>query len=176
MTNFGKYKVFQSLCTSHTDFPHQQLSLPFLLPTPDIIGRSLEFLRTDIKYVVSWSEVRDQLDSFPCWREDSIGARKFWSNFYNAVVPWRWRNPPRNKKLDLSGLSLLSATPLPFPVFSVTLPPIFSSLLFLPLFRLGAQAVSFLLAVEAEFSPQRVFWLIQPHITHYWSWKDWQLR
>ena len=65
---------------------------------------------------------------------------------------------------------------LPPPVFSMSLPQIFSALLFLPLFRLGAQAVPFLPAIEAEFLPQRVFWLIQSHIAHCWSWKSWQLK
>jgi len=70
------------------DFSYQQLSLPFLLPTPDIVGGPLEFLGADIRHIASWSEAEDQLDLFPHWRKDSIGARKFWSNFCDTVVLW----------------------------------------------------------------------------------------
>ena len=160
MANFGKYKVFWSLHISCMDFPHQQLSLPFLLLTLDIISRPLEFFGANIGHVVSWAEAEDQLDSFPHWREDSMGARKFWSNFCDTVVPWWWHNLPWNKKPDRSSVPLLSIATLPPPVFSILLPPISSTLLFLPLSRLGAQAVSFLSAVEVGFLPQHVFWLI----------------
>jgi len=54
--NFGKYKVFQSLHISHTDFSHQQLTSSFLLPTPHVIDGPLEFLSAGIEHVASWSE------------------------------------------------------------------------------------------------------------------------
>jgi len=57
MANFGEYKVFQSLHTSHMDFLHQQLTFSFLLPTPHIIDKPLEFLMAGIEHVASWSEV-----------------------------------------------------------------------------------------------------------------------
>jgi len=39
------------------DFLHQQLTFPFLLPTPHIIDKPLEFLMAGIEHVASWSEV-----------------------------------------------------------------------------------------------------------------------
>jgi len=53
MARFGEYTRFRSPCTSHTDFPHQQLMFPFLLPTLHIVGEPLEFLVVDIEYVAS---------------------------------------------------------------------------------------------------------------------------
>ena len=55
--NFGEYKVFRSPHTSHTDFLHQHLMFPFLLPTPHVVGEPLEFLVADIEHVASWSKV-----------------------------------------------------------------------------------------------------------------------
>jgi len=43
--------------------------------------------------------------------------------------------------------------PLPFPVFSVPLPPIVFALLFLPLFGLGIQGIPFLPAVKVGLLP-----------------------
>jgi len=59
MANFGEYKVFQSLCTSHTDFFHQQLTSPFLLPTPCIIDGPPEFPWANNEHIASWSEAKD---------------------------------------------------------------------------------------------------------------------
>jgi len=54
---FGEYTRFQSPRTSHTDFPHQRLTSPFLLPILHVVGETPEFLVADIKHVASWSEV-----------------------------------------------------------------------------------------------------------------------
>jgi len=86
MVNFVGYIKSQNLCISHMNCLHQQLPLPFLLPTPDIIGRTLEFLGANIEHVASWSEIEGQLSSFPHWREDLMGARKFWSSFCTVVI------------------------------------------------------------------------------------------
>ena len=56
MANFGKCKVFRNLHISRTDFLHQQRTSLFLLPTPHIVGRPLEFPLAGIEHVASWSE------------------------------------------------------------------------------------------------------------------------
>ena len=58
MANFEKCTGFRSLYISHTDFLHQQLMFPFLLPTPHVIGEPPEFLVADIGHVASWSEAK----------------------------------------------------------------------------------------------------------------------
>jgi len=123
------------------------------LLTPDVVGRTLKFLGANIECVASWSEVKGQLSSFPCQREDLMGARKFWSSFCTVVVSQWQCNPPQGNEPDLSDIPLLSTMTLPPPVFSMPLSPIFSTLLFLPLFRLDAQAVPFLLAVKVGLLP-----------------------
>jgi len=76
---------------------------------------------------------------------------------------------PLDSKLDPSGILLLSIVPLPFPVFFMPLPPIVSTLLFLSLFGLGIQGVSFLSAVKAGLPPQCIFLPTQPHRAHHQS-------
>ena len=70
MAKFEEYTRFRSLCTSHTDFLHQQLTSPFLLPTPHIIGKPLEFLVVGIEHVASWSEMEGRLGLFSHWKEE----------------------------------------------------------------------------------------------------------
>jgi len=70
MANFEEYKVFQSPYTSYTNFFHQHLTFPFLLPTPHVVSKPPEFLVADIKYIVFWSRAEGQLSSFPRWKED----------------------------------------------------------------------------------------------------------
>jgi len=55
---FGEYTRFRSLYTSHMDFPHQQLTFPFLLPTLCVVSEPLEFLVVDIERIAFWSEVK----------------------------------------------------------------------------------------------------------------------
>ena len=50
---FGEYTRFRSPRTSHIDFPHQQLTFPFLLPTLRVVGKPLEFLVAGIEHVAS---------------------------------------------------------------------------------------------------------------------------
>jgi len=38
------------------DFLHQHLTFPFLLPTPHVIGKPLEFLVAGIKRIAFWSK------------------------------------------------------------------------------------------------------------------------
>ena len=76
---------------------------------------------------------------------------------------------PQDDEPDLSGVPSLSFMPLLSPLSSTPLSPIFSALLFLPLCRLGTQAIPFLSAVEAESPSQHVFWLVQPHTAHHWN-------
>jgi len=79
-------------------------------------------------------------------------ARKFLTNFCDVVVLW-WRHGlPQDNGPDLSGVPLHSSVPSS-PLFSASLSPIFSALLFLPLFGLGIQTISFLPAVGAGFPP-----------------------
>jgi len=59
MTNFEECTGFQSLCTSHTDFLYQQPTFPFLLPTPCVVDRPLEFSWANNRHVASWSEAGD---------------------------------------------------------------------------------------------------------------------
>jgi len=94
-------------------------------------------------------------------------ARKFSPNFCAVVVPWRRHGPPLNGKPDPSGDPLLSTVPLPLPVFSASLLPIFSTLLFSPLCRLNAQGIPFLSTGKAEFLPQCIFWPIAPCSAHH---------
>jgi len=60
MARFGEYTRFQSPRTSHTDFPHQRLMSPFLLPTLYVVGEPPEFLMAGIEHVASWSEAEGQ--------------------------------------------------------------------------------------------------------------------
>jgi len=94
-------------------------------------------------------------------------ARKFLPNFCAVVVPQQRHGLSLNGKPDPSGDSLLSAIPLPLPVFSASLLPIFSALLFSPLCRLNAQGIPFLSTGEAEFLPQCIFWPIAPCSAHH---------
>ena len=57
MANFEVCIRFQSLRTSYTDFLHQQLTFPFLLPTPHVVGKPSEFLVVGIEHVAFWSQV-----------------------------------------------------------------------------------------------------------------------
>ena len=134
---FGEYTRFRSLHTSHTDFSHQQLTSPFLLPTLRVIGKPLEFLVADNKHVVSWSEAEGQLSSSPRQKEEMRVAEKSSSNSCAIVVPWQRRGLPLNVWPDLSGNLLLSTMSLPLPVFFAPLPLVFSVLPFSPLCRLG---------------------------------------
>jgi len=59
MANFEECTGFRSLHISYTDFLHQQLMFPFLLPTPHVVGEPPEFLVAGIRYVASWSEAED---------------------------------------------------------------------------------------------------------------------
>ena len=63
IANFGKYKIFWSLCTSHMDFLHQQPTFLFLLPTPHVIDRPPEFPWASNGYVASWLEAKDRWGS-----------------------------------------------------------------------------------------------------------------
>ena len=154
---FGECTRFRSPCTSHTDFPHQRLTSPFLLPTPRVVGEPPEFLVASIERVASWSEVEGRLSSSPRQKEKKRGAERSSSNSCAVVVPQQRRDLPLNVWPDLSGDLLLSAMSLPLPVFCTPLPPVFSALPLSPLCRLGTQGVPSLLAVKAGFSPQHVF-------------------
>jgi len=87
MANFGEYKVFQSLHISHIDFPHQQLTFPFLLPIPHIVDGPLESLWADTKYIASWSEAESREGSSSCRKEEIEAAKRSSSNFCTVVVP-----------------------------------------------------------------------------------------
>ena len=153
MVKFEEYIRFQSPRTSHTDFPHQWLTSPFLLPTPCIVGKPPEFLVADIEHVTSWLEAEGRLGSSPCQKEEMRVAKRSSSNFCTIVVPQQRRSLPLNIRPNLSSNLLLSTVSPPLPVFFALLPPIFFALLFSPLCRLGAQGVPFLSTVEAGFLP-----------------------
>ena len=84
------------------------------------------------------------------------------------------RSLPLDGEPDPSSVPLLSTVhfSLLLLVFCVLLPSIFFALQFLPLFRLDAQAVLFLLALRAGPPSQHVFWLFQPRSTHHQSQKS----
>jgi len=87
-------------------------------------------------------------------------AEKSSTNFCTIVIPWQRHDSPLDGEPDPSGVLFLSAMPLPLPVFSMLLPPIFSASQFLPLFRLDAQAVLFLPALGAGPLSWHISWLI----------------
>jgi len=89
IARFEEYTRFRSLCTSHTDFPHQQLTFPFPLPTLHIVGEPPEFFVAGIEYVASWSEVEGQLSSSSHQKEEMRVAEKSSSNSCTVVVPWQ---------------------------------------------------------------------------------------
>ena len=170
IANFGGRKVFWNPHISRTDFPHQQWTSPFLLPTPRIIGRPPEFPSAGIKHVASWSEAEGQWGSFPCW-EELKAAKRSSPNFSDVAAPWRRHDQPWGDKPDLSGALLLSATTLP-PFFSMSLLPIFSSLLFLPLFKLDAQVVLSLPALGAGPLCHKLHLAISPPILRRFPWSQ----
>jgi len=67
--NFEVCIRFRSPHTSHTDFLHQRLKFPFLLPTPHAVSEPSEFLVAGIEHIASWSEAEGRLGSFPCWKD-----------------------------------------------------------------------------------------------------------
>ena len=67
------------------DFLYWRPMFLFLLPTPYIVGKPLEFLVADIKHVVSWSEAEGRLGSFPHQKKKLWEVEKFWSNSYDIV-------------------------------------------------------------------------------------------
>ena len=102
-------------------------------------------------------------------------AKRSLPNFSNVAAPRQRHDLSRGDEPDLSGALLLSTTSL-LLLFSTPLFPIFSALLFLPLFELDAQVVLFLPALRAGPSSQHVFWLIEPHSAHCQSQRNWHLR
>ena len=163
------------------DFPHQQLTSPFLLPTLHVVDEPLEFLVAGIEHVTSWSEMEGQLSSSPRWKEEMRAAEKSSTNSCAVVVPWQRHSPPLNIEPNLSCDLLLFASSPPLlvffaplsPVFSappfLPLSPVFSALPFLPLCELNARGIPFLPAVEAGLSPQHVFLPTQPCKTRHRS-------
>jgi len=141
------------------------------LPTLRIVGEPPEFLVAGIEHIASWLKVEGQLSSSPRQKEEMRAAEKSSSNSCAVVVSRQQRSPPLNVEPDLSGDLLLSVVPLPFPVFCIPLPSVFSALPFSPLCGLSAQGVSSLPAVEAGFPPQHVFSPTQPHKTRHRSQK-----
>jgi len=172
IAKFGEYIRFQSPHTSHTDFPYQRLTSPFLLLTLRVVGEPSEFLVAGIKHIASWSKAEGRLGSFSHRKEEMRAAKRSSSNSYTVVVPWQRCSPPLDVWPNLSGNLLLSAVSFSLSVFFMLLPPIFSAPPFLSLCGLGAQGISFLSAVEAGFLPQYIFSPTQPCKTHHWSQRD----
>ena len=110
MAEFGEYTKFRSPRTSHTDFPHQRLASPFLLPTPHVVDEPPEFLVASIECVAFWSEAEGQLSSSPHRKEEKRAAERSSSNSCAVVVPWQRRDPPLNVWPDLSGYHKWSLT------------------------------------------------------------------
>jgi len=106
-----------------------------------------------------WALLSDPLTKKELWK---VG--KSWSNSYDIVFQQRQHDLLRDNGPVPFGMPLSSFS-------SVPLPSIVSTLLFSPLFRLGAQGVPFLPAVEAGFLPQHVFSPTQPRKAHHQSQK-----
>ena len=80
-----KYTGFRNPRTSHTDFPHQQLTPPFLLTTPCVFGEPLEFPVAGIERVASWSET-DSRGGLSLHQKKKRVVGKFSFSFYAIVV------------------------------------------------------------------------------------------
>jgi len=83
-----KYTGFQNLCTSHMNFLYRQLTPPFLLTTPRIFGKPLEFPAANIKHIASWSEVDSQGGSSLRQKEKRVVEKS--SSSFCAIVVQRW--------------------------------------------------------------------------------------
>jgi len=114
---FEKYTRFRSPHISHMDFSHQQLTSPFLLPTPRVIGEPLEMLVAGIKHIASWSEAEGRLGSSPHQKEEMRAAKRSSSNSCAVVVPQQRCDLPLNIGPNLSGDLLLSAVVTPLENF-----------------------------------------------------------
>ena len=113
------------------DFPHQQLTFLFLLPTLHVVGEPPEFLVAGIERIASWSEAEGRLSSSPHQKEEMRAAERSSTNSCAVVVPRQQRDPPLNVWPDLSGDLLLSAMFFPFPVFlCVSFSSLFHSAIF----------------------------------------------
>jgi len=130
---------------------------PFLLTTPHIFGKPLEFSAAGIEHVASWSEADSQGGS-SLRQKEKRAVEKSSSSFYAVVVQWRRHGRPLGGVPDPSGIVLLSAELPLLPVSSEILPPTFSVLRASPLFRLVARAVLSAPTLKAGPLPQHVFW------------------
>ena len=135
MAKLEEYTGFRNPCTSHTDFPHRQLTPPFLLTTPCVFDEPLEFPAAGIECIASWSEADSRRGS-SLRQKEKRAVEKSLSSFYAVVVQRQQHGQPLGSVPDPSGIVLLSTELSLFPASSEILPPTFFVLQASPLFRL----------------------------------------
>ena len=79
-----------------------------------------------------------------------MGARKFWTNLCDIVVPWQQHNLPQDNKPDISGIPPLFSESLPSFFFAI--PPLPLSTSPLSLFVDFFSLLTFLLFPSVSFS------------------------
>jgi len=108
---FEKYTKSRNPHTSHTDSLHRQLTPPFLLTTPRVFDKPLEFLVAGIEHIASWSEADSRGGSSP-HQKGMRAVKRFSSSFYAVVVQRQRHGPPLNGVPDSSSIVLLSTVTL----------------------------------------------------------------